>query len=127
MSKTRLFLSYHLPLILWLIVIFFLSSIPQLKSPLPDLYDLILRKLAHITEYFILAYLIYRPIREYHKVGENSSMALTILVPFLYAISDEYHQTFVFGRHGSSRDVAIDFIGILILVIIIKFTKIKSA
>jgi VanZ family protein len=29
----------------------------------------------------------------------------------LYAVSDEVHQTFVAGRHGSPRDVLIDAVG----------------
>jgi VanZ family protein len=39
---------------------------------------------------------------------------LALLITILYAFSDEYHQTFVPGRHGQLQDVAIDMTGALL-------------
>lgn len=46
------------PVVAWAGVIFFFSSIPDLKSGLEC--DFFLRKAAHVMEYFILAFLLYR-------------------------------------------------------------------
>jgi VanZ family protein len=41
---------------------------------------------------------------------------LAFLITVLYAVSDEYHQTFIFGRQGAARDVLIDSAGVLLTV-----------
>src|SRR5262249_54217159 len=92
-----------LPILLWAGLIFALSSIPSLHSGLGS-WDLILRKCAHITEYAILAFLLRRAL----------STPWAAAAAFLYACSDEFHQSFVVGREGRPRDVAIDSIGIVI-------------
>jgi VanZ family protein len=88
----------------WAAVIFALSSIPSLSTHLGT-WDTILRKGAHLTEYAILAVLFAR------ATGTRAAaFALTVA----YAGTDEWHQTFVRGRHGSPVDVGIDAIGALI-------------
>jgi len=78
--------------------------------------DFILRKIAHILEYAILTFLLFRA---FHSTGNqpraNKALALAIIIAFLYALSDEYHQTFIFGRQGKLGDVGIDGVGILII------------
>ena len=90
------------PVVVWAAVIFALSSIPSLGTGLGT-WDVALRKLAHVTEYAILAFLLRRAL--------SAPVALGVAV--LYAISDEFHQTFVRGREGRPRDVAIDAVGIV--------------
>jgi VanZ family protein len=86
----------------WAAVIFALSSIPHLSSGLGT-WDYVLRKCAHVTEYAILGALLLRAlVRE----------APAFLAGLAYAASDEIHQLFVRGRHGSPVDVAIDAVGI---------------
>jgi VanZ family protein len=97
-------LTQWLPVVLWAGVIFALSSIPSLGTGLGT-WDLILRKGAHLTEYAVLAVLLVRAFDR-----EAPALALGIL----YAASDEFHQSFVRGRHASPIDVAIDTIGLLI-------------
>ena len=46
------------------------------------------------------------------------AMALTFVICVLYAITDEYHQTFVAGRSGELRDVVIDSLGALLGILI---------
>jgi VanZ family protein len=96
-------LTVWLPILLWAGLIFTLSSIPSLHSGLGT-WDLILRKCAHVTEYAILAFLLRRAV----------ATPWAAAAAFLYACSDEYHQSFVVGREGRPRDVAIDSIGIVI-------------
>lgn len=108
--------------ILWMGVIFYLSDQPDLKSSFPGGVDFILRKAAHITEFAILTLLIWRASTESVNPESRKSRKLIVLAflfAFFYAISDEYHQTFIFGRVGSPKDVAIDSIGIIIATIVI--------
>ena len=105
------------PVILWAAVIFSLSGIPGLKSGFQC--DFILRKIAHVVEYFILAFFLYRAIgRTFKFQGLHLSLSL-IAVVFLYAVSDEFHQLFVTGRHGTFRDVLIDQAGVLLFLAVI--------
>ena len=86
---------------------------PNLESGLDQ--DFLLRKLAHVFEYFVLTLLIFSAVL---KSGQNKKTALFSAAVFslLYAISDEYHQTFVFGRSGNITDVFIDSSGIFLAV-----------
>src|SRR2546422_5538450 len=101
MARSRL-LTVWLPIVAWAAVIFTLSSIPSLSTGL-GLWDTILRKGAHLTEYAILGALLYRALRR-----EAPALAAGIA----YAGTDELHQHFVRGRHGSPVDVAIDAVGV---------------
>lgn len=109
--KTILF--YWIPVILWCSLIFYLSSIPDLKTNL-GIWDFILRKCAHMFEYAILFILNQRALK---KTFSEWSVGKIILAAFcfsvLYAVSDEFHQSFVPSRGPSVRDVLIDTTGIL--------------
>jgi VanZ family protein len=94
--------SRFLPALIWAAVIFTFSSIPSLSTHLGT-WDLVLRKAAHVTEYAILAALLRRATGSY---GWAFGLAVA------YAATDEFHQTFVRGRHGSPIDVGIDAIGV---------------
>jgi len=104
MSRISRLFSLWLPVILWAAVIFALSSIPSLNSGLGT-WDLVLRKLAHATEYALLAALLLRAL---------ARPWTSFLVALAYAVSDEFHQHFVRGRAGTPRDAAIDAAGALI-------------
>ena len=95
------------PVLVWAVVIFSFSSIPSLGTGLGT-WDLILRKIAHLTEYAILGALLVRAL------GQPES---AIAAGALYATSDELHQHFVRGRHAAWYDVAIDSVGVTIGVI----------
>jgi VanZ family protein len=97
-------LSLWGPVVAWAALIFTLSSIPGLGTDL-GVWDYVLRKLAHATEYAILGALLFRALRR---------PRLSVLLGIAYAISDEIHQHFVPDRHGAPLDVAIDAIGVTI-------------
>jgi len=93
-----------LPVVAWAGVIFAFSSVPSLNSGLGT-WDHILRKFAHAAEYAVLAALAFRATR-----SAPAAFALAVA----YAATDEVHQLWVRGRHGSPVDVAIDAIGALV-------------
>lgn len=109
------FFKYWLPVLIWAGFIFYLSSIPDLKSGLDQ--DFILRKIAHILEFAILTFLFLRILAK-EDLSNKNIIIYSIVFSFLYALSDEYHQTFVLGREGSLKDVGIDSIGILLMGLI---------
>jgi VanZ family protein len=79
-----------------------------------DTLHLIIRKLAHWSEYFIFSLLLLRALRGRFKSPSDLRRAVWIVaVIFLYASSDEIHQVFVPSRTPSFADVTIDsFAGI---------------
>src|SRR5277367_2003605 len=141
MPKPHVFLKFWLPALLWMAVIFTASSdahsyehssrffepllhwlFPNMPQTEVDLIHHIFRKCAHLTEYAILALLLWRalhvsknklPAWSWPKVGG------TLLLVFLYAASDEFHQSFVPTRTPLVSDVFIDTtggaIGLLVL------------
>jgi len=90
------------PAVVWAGVIFALSSVPSLSTGLGT-WDLVLRKLAHMTEYAVLGALLVRAA---------SSEAAAFALGVTYAVTDEIHQTFVPGREGAPLDVVIDAAGV---------------
>jgi VanZ family protein len=89
-------------------LIFFLSAQPDLSSGLGTA-DFILRKIAHAAIYGLLFFLWWRALRG--VTPDNGAVAAAMLITVGYAISDEWHQSFVEGRHGSPVDVLIDTAG----------------
>ena len=97
-------ISRYVPPLAVMALIFALSATPDLSSGL-GVWDTVLRKLAHVTIFAVLALTLIRATRWRRPV-------LASAVAIAYAISDEVHQHFVEGRHGTPVDVAIDAIGI---------------
>ena len=101
--------------ILWMLVIFYWSSVPELNSGLEVLWDTVLRKLAHISEFAILAGLV-----TYALGRRRWQLELALMISAAYAVSDEIHQLFVRQRVGSIIDVGIDVAGIIIGLLLYK-------
>jgi len=77
------------------------------------------RKFAHMAEYFLLAASVSFPLYVYRLRGITLTLTAGIFCVG-FACLDEYFQTFVSGRSGSVRDVAIDSIGIFTGIIIVR-------
>jgi VanZ family protein len=99
-----------LPVVVWAAIIFSFSAIPSLNSGLGT-WDYVLRKCAHMAEYAILAILLRRAI------GRDLP---ALLLASAYAVTDEFHQTFVPGRHGAPIDWAIDTLGALLGLVLLR-------
>jgi hypothetical protein len=97
-----------LPPLLLMAAIFALSAQPSLDSGL-GLADQIGRKLLHFTEYALLAFLWWRALRT--RMTTRDAAVAAFLVTAAYAATDELHQSFVEGRHGTVLDWAIDSAG----------------
>ena len=99
------------PPLVWMAIIFLLSSRTTLPSLAEPWLDVLLKKTAHFLEYALLAFLWWRALSG-RGVRAGWSLIIAGLVSILYAASDEYHQTFVPGRHGRLWDLAVDSAGV---------------
>jgi VanZ family protein len=103
-NKISFFLTKVLPVIIWLAVIFLLSSFKGSAYPKqPEIFSWT----AHLTEYFVLGYLVARSFGKKGAVG----FIFALVFCLLYAGSDEWHQTFVAGRQASFSDWGVDGVG----------------
>jgi len=132
------FLKYWLPAILWMVLIFVGSTdlmsaeqtshflVPFLRWLKPDIsietlnaMQFAIRKIAHVTEYGVLAWLLWRAFRartfSKHALWKLASSAL--LISACYAALDEFHQSFVITRTASVHDVMIDIVGAMIAIV----------
>ena len=119
-------------LILWMGIIFCFSNQPNSgqvthdiieetittvkTDTLIDIINFVIRKSAHITEYFILTILFVSLYKEYTN-NKNKIIIISIISCFLYACTDEIHQLFIIGRTGQFIDVLIDTFGGLLFII----------
>ena len=113
------------PVFLWCALIYYLSSIPSLKSDFSSDIDFILRKIAHMAEYGILTILLFRAYYKSNGFAIRKSISFAIIFALTYALADEYHQSFVFGRQGSLNDVFIDGLGVFFVAFLI-YKKVKK-
>ena len=95
-------------------IIEFISNTSTTSNPNIDLWQIIIRKTAHIFEYLVLYLLMYNYIRFYSK----NPIKLSILFTLLYACIDEAHQLFIIDRSGKPLDILVDSIGIFLGYII---------
>jgi VanZ family protein len=123
--------QYWFPVFLWICFIFWMSTgmfsaqntylffEPLLRFFVPSIshkeiifFHIILRKLAHLTEYFISGLLLFRAFRNGSDKKREWLWAISsLLVVVIIAASDEFHQSFVSARTASLVDVGIDIFG----------------
>lgn len=100
-----------LPVIIWCGIIFYFSSISQVSTEV-EILDFILPRFVHITEYFILTFLLYRAFKESFNITFLNLVFWTFSLSFLYGVLDEIHQIFVTSRFASPEDILVDTLGI---------------
>ncbi len=112
--------------IIWCCVIFFFSSIPDLKIKELGFWDFVLRKIAHITEYLILTILMIRAFVISYNKYKKEFLIFSMILAIFYAFTDEIHQRFVPGRHFAVTDILIDSFGSMLGVLIWHLFYIKK-
>jgi VanZ family protein len=135
------FLKYWLPVGLWMALIFFLSTdagstantsriikpllrwlMPHLSSASIYRIHAFIRMAGHLTEYAVLGWLLWRALRQtkLRQTGSPTWKAAlaALLLTAAYAVTDEFHQSFITTRTPSVRDVMIDTSGALLSVAI---------
>ena len=107
-------LYYWLPVLLWMGVIFVASSRSHLPFYVNETVDFMTKKAGHITEYGVLAFLLWRAISKGRGWSALPSFGGAFVLSLLYAVSDEFHQTFVPGRNGTLTDIGLNALGVLL-------------
>ena len=140
MANVRRFLTHYLPLIAWLGFISFASSgsfsagntsriigplilwlFPNTSLETLALVHFTTRKIAHFTEYAILGFLAARAFRTSPRPAmRNRWFLISATLIVVYALVDEFHQSFVPSRTGSVFDSLIDMAGGLTALLIIR-------
>jgi VanZ family protein len=133
------FCRYLLPLILWMGLIFGMSThvgaspnsasllaqllgrfapgvLAGLSAEKLDLLNFLFRKLGHMCEYGMLTILAVRAFHRDQPGWRARSGLGAIGFSLLYAASDEWHQRFVADRTGTIADVGVDAIGVALAV-----------
>lgn len=94
-----------------------------------------IRKLAHFGIYMLLGFCVMNAIEKTFKFKIYLSVFLSFVFSFMYACSDEFHQSYTENRGPSFIDVLIDsggalvgiFTFILIIWLINKFLKTRKS
>jgi VanZ family protein len=137
-NHRRVWLSSYAPLLIWIVVIFFLSSNfgssahtsliiePVLKFFYPDISAATLefahacvRKAAHFTEYGVLALLGVRAFSRPRR-GQlfRFRWVLPVIIVAVVAMLDEFNQSFEPSRTSSPWDVALDILGGIVMTLV---------
>jgi VanZ like family len=123
MSKTLQIVLRWLPALLIMLMIFLLSARPASDLPNFDWADRVVKKGGHMVGYALLA-LSYWQAFQFRQRKQGLAWCLAVL----YAITDEFHQSFVPGRGASVWDVAIfDNLGALISLWLFTMVKLKRS
>jgi VanZ family protein len=110
--RNRALLRSLAPLVLMGVIFYFSAQSSAGEHPW---WDVILRKLGHVTGYALLTTLWWWALRGV----TTRPLLIAVCVAFVYACTDEFHQTFVSGRTGTPVDVGVDAIGMAIAAYVI--------
>jgi VanZ family protein len=113
--------SSWLPPLVWMAIIFAFSS-QHGGGHLPAA-EVVVRKLGHVLGYLVLTLLLLRALR---RSGASFAVPVAMAAALAYAVSDEWHQSFVPGRTATPHDVAIDGIGIAVAALAATRTRLRQ-
>ena len=100
--------SYWLPALLWMSIIFYLSS---KQSPT---HSNILAWLGHLIEYSTLAFLLMIALTATVKLTRRRLILAAAFIAIFYGATDEVHQLFVPGRFADLSDLYMDGLGAIV-------------
>jgi len=104
-------LWYWGPVIIWMVIIFIGSS--HQNVVVSETHDNLIKNIAHIGEYAVLGFFIFRALSNKKKKGVLSKYGWfwALIGAILYGVSDEIHQMFVPTRTACVGDILMDGIG----------------
>lgn len=97
--------SRYIPAAIMMAAIFTFSSIPLRDLPNFSWADVVVKKGGHMIGYALLALSYWFALKP--EKGKNWKYWLAWVLAILYATTDEFHQSFVPGRHASPIDVLV--------------------
>ena len=108
-DKAKIF--RFIPSLIWMLIIFYFSGRQTTGVQGTFTQRFLILKSLHLIEYAILFILFYFGFKKIKP---------SLFTAYLYALSDELHQSFVYGREGRIRDTFIDLLGIFIGIFLIQ-------
>ncbi len=131
MTSSRNFAKYWFPVLLWMCFTFWMSTetfssentfswiemllrflAPKISPQEMVFIHVLIRKTAHVSEYFVLGLLLFRTFRGNSTLLWNWRWSFFAVIGVaLWAAGDEFHQSFVSTRTASAVDVVIDTAG----------------
>lgn len=138
-----------LPAVAWACLISFLSTdlfssdhtsvfiipvlhrlIPQASAETLELMHAIIRKTAHLTEYFIFSIFLMRGLRGQERGWKMRRAIWAVVLAAGYASLDEFHQSFVPSRTASPWDAMLDTVGASVAQVVLwlwHFSRVREA
>jgi len=109
--------------LIWMMLIFYLSNQPGFSSE-PDTFSFfevipnLVTNLLHLPEYGVLAALYWFSLQgKFTSIVTRNGIVISSCL--LFAILDEFHQSFIPGRYASMLDITSDFVGASIAVLLL--------
>ena len=125
--------GWRILLICWMAMIFLISSHLLANTASFDSTGLLFgsinyvaRKMAHVAEYAILAYLWFRSLWS-RREGFRRAVFWSLVLSVLYAVTDEFHQSMVPERLGVWTDVLFDAAGALLACALLVYSRYHAA
>ena len=88
-------------------------------------YDGMVRSIAHMSEFFILTFVLYGMTVSF-RINGWRGITLVLLITVLIAVLDEYHQLFVPGRSYNTVDIVKDMIGACSAIVVAKIPAVRK-
>ena len=115
-NRWRHFTVYHLPVIVYAVVVLSISSIPYLKTP--KVRIIAFDKLVHFLEYAIFAALTFRSFSRISvSISTDRAFLLSALFIVVFAFLDEMHQYIIPGRDSDPLDFVTDVVGAFLVLV----------
>ena len=126
-GKSLIHRAAWLPAMVWMGIIFYLSSQSQVL-PLPSpLLDLVVKKSSHMIGYGVLAWFYYLGLAVGSDISLKEALPWAWGMSLFYAATDEFHQGFVPGRHSAPLDVIIDGVGAFVGLMLVRWASRRAS
>lgn len=123
MLTSKPFIRYHLPALIYALLIFGLSSFSSISTP--ELGLSFQDKLYHIVEYALFGLLIYRSLGKWKRLSPHR-YSFSFLLGAFWAATDELHQYFVPGRDSSLWDLLADLLGLALVIGVFRWRESRN-
>lgn len=120
MRKIMQIVYYWFPPLMWMGIIYFMSSQKSVSITSNPTAEFVTFKTLHMIEYAFLFFLFYRAFHSLKNAQEYFFALYSFAIAISYSVTDELHQLLIPTRQGRIRDILFDMVGMLIMYGIIR-------
>lgn len=117
MRKILHYIYYWIPPLVWMGIIYYMSSQKSIGMTHDKTSDFFVFKSLHMVEYAFLFFLLYRA---FTSIKVRAQFLYPFFTAVLYSATDEFHQLYISTRQGAIRDILFDIGGMVIMYGIIR-------